>query len=222
MTGTCPSCRLEVPTVRGRIVEHIDGNAPPLPSGRGSSEQLCAGEGAVSIEQAIARRERARETARRRRCRVQRALVDRFRHHASVALDSLLERGAMPRELEADLPILLEVARYDMWFKTDPKVRARRSLPEALWRAVQQGDRRAVFGGTRGTWDVYCRLCGVIVTMRLRTTKNAMRAGVADSPALRQHVVPCALKHLAFDLQPVAPDVRRLPEHLLQEQPDAE
>lgn len=142
------------------------------------------------------------EQAKREQWRL--ALVEPFRVHASVALDAWVERKPYP-----DTDILCEVALREYTLRR----------PEAsevdILRYVSH---RTVTKARAGTGDCYCVFCGVLVFRNVSGMRYGMeRENLRRLARSDRHPVECALKHLAFGLQPAAPTVRRLPDEYLNE-----
>lgn len=138
------------------------------------------------------------------------ALIEPFRAHAAVALDARLEYRPYS---EHEVDILLDVACW--WYSccfTQVK-------PSAIVRYVA---RRGTYGARSARGDVYCMFCGDLLVSNIA----GRRSFGVHPPSVERlqeigrvsgHAVECALKHLAFALVPVSPDVRKLPEIYLTE-----
>lgn len=134
------------------------------------------------------------------------ALVEPFRPYAAVALDAWTERRPYP---QADVEVLCEVAVREYSLR-----RPEASEIDVLrYVARQRRDR------SRGnTGDCYCVFCGVLVVRGVSgMTFGMQRENLRKLRWIDRHPVECALKHLAFALQPASPLVRRLPDEYMQE-----
>jgi hypothetical protein len=216
VTGTCPSCRLPIRLdAKRRIAEHgmasryrgvgVPDAEDAGPGAPMSPLDVCDGSGQWSVE----RRTKSREQDGRRRKIRRRALLAPFRAHAAVALDAALERRKV---LTREVAILLHVAMYDYRSRIAGE-REGRSGATLIFTPVPRKL------GAFGRWlrvDVYCRFCGELVMLNVAALSDPRRH--LEAEPVRDHCTPCALKHLAFDLQPAPPGTRRLAEHLLEEQ----
>lgn len=212
--GKCPVCGTRMRLVRSRYVKtsgdwthkahalevptfvigtHRIGDAP-------AGADWCPGNSMLPAADPKLDRQRARRASKRT------ALIEPFRAHAAVALDAELERKPYPRR---DVAILLCVAIKH--FEVHQPFTPHQGSPAryiAIKNSIGRGSR---YG------DVYCLFCGVLLMQRVR----GERFGLIRSEALAQiaannrHTVECALKHLAFNLPPVDPHTRRLPDEML-------
>lgn len=192
--GTCRFCNAELPTDgRGRMPQH---NAPDAWRARGH-QPACPGVGRQSRENSA----KVRDSAARARHAKRIALVEPFRLHAAVALDAAIAGIDYP-----DTDILLRVSLHDYVAHYPEESRA-------VLAAVRWVARRNVGGTLTRTGDCYCLFCGVLVLQRLRIQyEDKQTLSLRRVARASNHVVECALRHLAFGLKPTDPKVRRLPD----------
>ncbi|MBA3397151.1 MAG: hypothetical protein H0T89_31270 [Deltaproteobacteria bacterium] len=164
---------------------------------------ICAGSRLSSTE-TVRAVEMAR-SAKRAAGRI--ALVEPFRGTAAIALDAALEGR---RELALDIRILCRVALAEY------RVRHPGAHAPYVFKAMP---RRNLIRVSTGRVDLYCRFCGVL--LMLDVDRHAVGSRTEHTGPVAAHAVPCALKHLAFSLVPVAPEFVRLPEEMIEGEPDA-
>lgn len=220
MTGTCPECKLPIRLdEKGRIAEHDQQHrrntwAPPA-AGKPSRivEALVPERCAGSLHWSEERRTKARSQNGKRRKIKTAGLVARFREAAAVALDAAIE-GRTDATIAIDTAILLRVSLYDYRARHHGKGGGQaRSIVEYRSRTNRDGS-------TASRGDLYCRFCGLLLAQNVRESMvMPWLTETLFTPGEAAHVIPCALKHLAFNLAPVPPGTALLPESARFEDP---
>lgn len=185
--GICPVCE-----TKQRI--YYSGHEPAMrwhPGiGTKFSERECTGSGKRPL---LTKEQLKRAAGRVGAC-------DPFRIHAAVALDAWIERKKYPK---FDIDILCAVAcREYAW---------RHNMP---WQHVGTVHAVARFASRESKrFDLYCQFCGQLLVLNVKApNETAAKFSHPD-----RHPTECALKHLAFALEPAAPNVRRLPDEYVNE-----
>jgi len=152
---------------------------------------------------------RARRDSKRRTLHEQ--LTTPFREHARIALDAFIDQRPYPA---LERSILLRVAVHDL--NEHHRDHAGVGTAVAVLRYVA---RRNKSGILMKSGDLYCSFCG---ELRRRDVKADHYGRMFPSKLIALantdgHTIECALQHLAFDLAPAAPTVRKLPPEYLED-----